>query len=193
MLDAVSAYLEQNQITVVARVARGDEALEAIAALKPAIALLDVRMDPLSGIEVARQVSEQTPETHCVLYTGHGERAMLKQALDAGARGFVGKEAPLAELLLAITSVYAGDTYVGAGLAGDIAAGASTNELSPLTERERQILGMVADGMTNDKVAAALGISPETVQSHVRHAMAKLDSETRTQAVATALRRALLV
>ncbi len=193
VLDAVTAYLEQNQINVIARAADGDEALEAIVKERPAIALLDVRMQPLTGIEVARRALIEAPETQCVLYTGYSDRALLAQALDAGARGFVRKEAPLAELLLAITAVFGGDTYVDAQLASDVASSASENEHSPLTEREKQILSMVADGMTNEKVAAALGISPETVQSHVRHAMAKLDAETRTQAVATALRRSLLV
>ena len=193
VLDAVVSYLEHNQINVVAGVAGGDEALAAIVAHKPAIALLDVRMEPFSGIEVARRALTDAPATRCVLYTGHSDRALLKEALDAGARGFVRKEAPMAELLQAITTVFGGDTYVDAELAADLASGAAENKLSPLTDRERQILAMVADGMTNDKVAAALGISPETVQSHVRHAMAKLDSETRTQAVATALRRSLLV
>ncbi len=193
VLDAVASYLEHNQINVIARAAGGDEALAAIVEHRPAIALLDVRMKPFSGIEVARRAFIDSPETLCVLYTGHSDRVLLKEALDAGARGFVRKEAPMAELLQAITTVSGGDTYVDAELAADLASGAAQNKLSPLTTRERQILGMVADGMTNDKVAAALGISPETVQSHVRHAMAKLDAETRTQAVATALRRSLLV
>jgi PAS domain S-box-containing protein len=191
--EAVGSYLASNRINVTASVARGDEALEEIIANPPAIALLDIRMAPLTGIEVARRVSADVPQTQCVLYTGYSDRMLLNEALDAGARGFIRKEAPMTELLHAISTVFCGNTYVDPKLAGEVATGAGVYRLSPLTPREKEILAMVADGMTNDRVAARLGISPETVQSHVRHAMGKLDAETRTQAVATALRRSLLV
>jgi len=192
VLDAVSRYLEENGIDVVRRASRGDEALEAILALRPTLALLDVTMAPLTGIEVSRHISAAVPETQIVLYTGHGDRAMLEQALDAGARGFVRKDASMAELVEALMTVAGGDTYVDADLAEALTTG-SVETLSPLTRREQQILAMVADGMTNEKAADALGISAETVQTHVRNAMAKLDADTRTQAVATAFRRSLLV
>jgi DNA-binding NarL/FixJ family response regulator len=104
----------------------------------------------------------------------------------------VRKEAPLAELLQALRAVASGGTYIDSEMAGDLATGANA-KLTPLTDREQQVLRMVADGMTNEKAAAALGISPETIQSHIRNTMTKLGSETRTQAVATAFRRSLLV
>ena len=98
----------------------------------------------------------------------------------------------MSELLRALTIVATGGTYVDPELAGALASGQTAGALSPLTKREQQVLGLVADGMTNEKAAASLGISPETVQSHVRNAMAKLHAATRTQAVATAFRRSLL-
>ena len=192
VLDAVSHYLERSGIEVLARASRGDHALDEISALKPTIALLDVRMQPLGGIEVARRTSLETPETQTVLYTGYGDRALLEQALDAGARGFIRKEAPLTELKQALNAVANGETFIDAELAGVLASG-QTSALASLTRREQQILAMVAEGMTNDAVADTLGISPETVQSHMRNAMTKLDANTRTQAVANAFRLALLV
>jgi PAS domain S-box-containing protein len=191
VLDAVTRYLRQNDVDVLASVSRGDEALELVLAQSPCIAVLDMRMHPLTGIEVMRRAALAGSQTRCVLYTGYSDQVLLKQALDAGARGFVSKEAPLSELLQAITAVAGGGTYVDAELAGALATD-GVSGIFPLTAREQEILTMVADGMTNEKTAAALGISPETVQSHVRNAMAKLDSETRTQAVATAFRRSLL-
>ncbi len=130
VLDAVSRYLEQNGIDVVARASRGDDALKEILALKPSTALLDIRMTPLSGIEVARHASRTAPETQTVLYTGYGDQAMLEQALDAGVRGFVSKEASLTELVRALTAVGAGGTYVDPELAGALASG-QVGALSP--------------------------------------------------------------
>jgi PAS domain S-box-containing protein len=193
VLDSVSSYLDKNRFEVVARASRGDDALALIARKQPAIALLDVRMSALTGIEVARRASQVAPKTRIVLFTGYGDRTMLEQALDAGVRAFILKEAPLPELLRALTIVATGGTYVDPELAATLASGQTAGALSPLTKREQEILGLVADGMTNDKVAEALEISPETVQSHVRNAMAKLDADTRTQAVATAFRRSLLI
>ncbi len=109
------------------------------------------------------------------------------QSLDAMLR-----EARLPELLRVLTIVAAGGAYVDPELADALASGPPAGALSPLTKREQQVLGLAADGMTNEKAAGALGISPETVQSHIRNAMAKLQAGTRTQAVATALRRSLL-
>jgi DNA-binding NarL/FixJ family response regulator len=192
VLDSVCRYLDRNRFDVVARATRGDDALALITREQPAIALLDVRMPALTGIEVARHASRCAPETRIVLFTGYGDRTMLEQALDAGARAFILKEAPMPELLRALTIVATGGTYVDPELARVLASAQTAVALSPLTPREQQILGLVADGMTNDKAGEALGISPETIQSHVRNAMAKLDADTRTQAVATAFRRSLL-
>jgi two-component system, cell cycle sensor histidine kinase and response regulator CckA len=192
VLDSVSQYLQAHGIRVLGQVSRGDEALALIERERPTIALLDVRMAPLSGIEVTRQISARVPECQVVLFTGYGDRAILGQALDAGARGFVLKEAALSELIRAITEVACGGTYVSPALEESLTSSSTVSELSPLSNREHQVLALVADGMTNDKAAGALGISAETVQSHVRNAMSKLDADNRTQAVATALRRSLL-
>ncbi len=192
VLDSVSRFLETSGIEVVARVERGDDALAAVEAHRPDVALLDVTMGPLNGIEVSRRAAQVVPETQVILYTGYRDTKLLEQALDAGARGFVLKEAPLSELIRAIKAVAVGGTFVDAELSSALATPGTLKALSPLTARERQVLALVADGRTNERVADELGISAETVQSHVRNAMSKLEADTRTQAVANALRQQLI-
>jgi DNA-binding NarL/FixJ family response regulator len=192
VLDAVSRYLEGAGMEVVARVARADEALREIEARRPMTALVDITMEPFNGIEVARRAALSSPQTAVVVYTGHHDQALLREAVAAGARGFVLKATPLSELRTALATVAAGGTYVDASLAGALATAATAAPIAALTKRERQILTVLSGGMTNEKAAKELGISAETVQSHVRNAMTKLDADTRTQAVATAIRHALI-
>jgi DNA-binding NarL/FixJ family response regulator len=191
VLDSVSRFLESRGVRV-AQARDGEAALATIQAIQPDVAIVDVAMAPLSGIDVARRVPDMSPETRVILYTGHNDRGLLDRALDAGARGFVLKEGSLESLEEAVRVVADGGTWVDPGLARAVASPANVSNLPPLTPREREILNLVADGLTNDKVAAALAISPETVQSHVRHAMVKLEADTRTEAVATALRHSLI-
>jgi DNA-binding NarL/FixJ family response regulator len=192
MVEAVADVLAENGIDVVARARDGEGALATIAAQKPAVALVDVRMPRLSGIEVARRAASASPETALVLYTAYGDRALLMEALDAGVRGFVLKEAPLADLARAVRLVAEGGTYVDPVLAGYLAQSHAADALPSLTQREREVLRLLADGHANEEIGKRLFISPETVRTHVRKAMAKLDADTRTQAVATALRQSLI-
>ena len=192
VVEAVSDVLAEHGILVAAKARDGEDALERIEALKPAVALLDVRMPRLDGIEVARQAARSTPETAVILYTAFGDRALLTEALDAGARGFVLKEAPLAEVVRAVELVSAGKTYVDPVLAGVLSGGAASEKLVNLTQREREVLRLLADGLANEEIGKRLFISAETVRTHIRKAMARLDADTRTQAVATALRQSLI-
>jgi DNA-binding NarL/FixJ family response regulator len=192
VVEAVADVLAESGIEIAGRARDGREALERIETTKPQVALLDLRMPGLSGIEVARQLSRSAPETAVILYTAFGDRALLIEAMDAGARGFVLKEAPLAEVVRAVELVAAGRTYVDPVLAGVLSSSAATEKMSKLTQRERDVLRLLADGLSNEEIGKALFISPETVRTHVRKAMAKLDADTRTQAVATALRQSLI-
>src|SRR5215210_6228265 len=192
VVEAVADVLAESGIEIAGRARDGREAVQRIEALKPQVALLDLRMPGLSGIEVARQLSRSTPETAVILYTAFGDRALLIEAMDAGARGFVLKEAPLAEVVRAVELVAAGRTYVDPVLAGVLSSSAATEKMTKLTQRERDVLRLLADGNSNEEIGKALFISPETVRTHVRKAMTKLDADTRTQAVATALRMSLI-
>ena len=133
-------------------------------------------MPRLGGIEVARRAATVSPETAVILYTAYGDRALLTEALDAGARGFVLKEAPLSDIVRAVQLVAGGGTYVDPVLAGFLASAHATDKIPSLTHRERDVLRLLADGMSNEEIGKALFISPETVRTHVRKAMDKLDA-----------------
>jgi DNA-binding NarL/FixJ family response regulator len=192
-VDAVTKFLEHHGLSVVGAAPDGERAIEQIEARAPAVAIVDLRMPRVAGIEVTRTLARTTPATGVILYTGAGDRALLTEAIDAGARGFVLKEAPLSDLVRAIQTVAAGGIYVDPVLAGVFATGEATEKLPDLTQRERDVLRLLADGHTNEEIGKRLFISPETVRTHVRKAMSKLEADTRTQAVATALRQSLIV
>jgi DNA-binding NarL/FixJ family response regulator len=192
MVEAVADVLTESGVSVIGRARDGEDALAKIDARQPDVALIDVRMPRLGGIEVARRAATSSPNTAIILYTAYGDRALLTEALDAGARGFVLKEAPLADLARAIELVAGGGTYVDPVLAGYLASSYTSDKLPALTQRERDVLRLLADGHSNEEIGKRLFISPETVRTHVRKAMDKLDADTRTQAVATALRQSLI-
>ena len=192
MVEAVCDVLDESGVDVIGKARDGEDALAKIEARHPDVALIDIRMPRLGGIEVARRAAASSPETAVILYTAYGDRALLTEALDAGARGFVLKEAPLADLGRALELVAGGGTYVDPVLAGFLASVNTTEKLPSLTQRERDVLRLLADGFSNEEIGKQLYISPETVRTHVRKAMDKLDADTRTQAVATALRQSLI-
>jgi DNA-binding NarL/FixJ family response regulator len=192
MLTAVAEILVAHGVQVVGRAADGQDALAQIEAKKPAVALVDVRMPRLSGIEVAKRAAVSSPDTSIVFYTAYGDRALLSEALDVGARGFVLKEAPLTDLVRAVERVAGGEAYVDPVLAGVLVSSNAADKLPTLTQREREVLRHLSDGLSNEEIGKQLFISPETVRTHVRKAMAKLEADTRTQAVAIALRQSLI-
>jgi DNA-binding NarL/FixJ family response regulator len=149
-------------------------------------------MPRLGGVELARQAVTRAPDTALIFYTAYGDRALVTEALDVGVRGFVLKEAPLTDLVRAVEEVAGGSTYVDPVLAGVLATASVAKDLPALTQRERDVLRLLADGLSNEEIGRRLFISPETVRTHVRKAMEKLDADTRTQAVATALRQSLI-
>ncbi len=192
VLKAVCDFFVEEGIEVVGQSMNGTDALRQIEEKRPDVAVLDVNMPGLTGIAVARAVSEQGLPTAVVLYTAAGDRALLAQAVDAGARGFLLKESPLGELRRAVQAAAEGTVYVDPILAGALATGAATEKLVELTERERDVLRLLAEGHDYDAVGKALFISPETVRVHVRKAMTRLNANSRTQAVAEAIRQSLI-
>ena len=193
IVAAVGRFLaDQEEIELVGSAADGEEALRLISELRPDVAVLDVRMPLLDGIEVTRRLYAEGASTDVILFTGHADRPLLLDSLDAGARGFLVKEAPLEELARAIRVVWGGGTYVDPVLAGILAGPQAAERLRALSKREREVLRLLADGMRNEQVAAELSISTSTVRTHVKHAMEKLEADTRTHAVAQALRDSLI-
>jgi DNA-binding NarL/FixJ family response regulator len=192
MLEAVAEILERHGFTVVGRAPDGEQAVTLISEQKPDLALLDYRMPRLNGIEVAARAATGSPDTAIVFDTAYGDRALLSEALEVGARGFVLKEGPLSDLVNAVERVVAGESYVDPVLAGFLVTDALNERLTTLTQRERDVLRLLADGLANEEIGKRLQISPETVRTHVRKAMTKLEADTRTQAVATALRQSII-
>ena len=189
VLDSVSRVLAGQGIDVVAQVRDGEDAVKAIEEHRPQVAVVDLRMPGMSGITVARRVAQHTA---MILYTGYSDRTLLLEALDAGVRGFVLKEAPLADVLRAIETVARGAVYVDPVLAGVLASGEATKQLKMLTPREREVLHLLSDGLRNEEIGRQLHIAGETARAHIRNAMRKLDADTRTHAVAMALRQSLI-
>jgi DNA-binding NarL/FixJ family response regulator len=191
LVEALAVVLGSEGIDVVAQTVDGAAALKAIEELRPTTAILDVVMPRLGGIEVARLASRSAPETATILYTGHTERELLAEALGAGVRGFLLKESPITELVRAVELVATGETYVDPMLAPTLVRAGATGHPA-LSQREREILRHLADGQKNDEIAKELFISPDTVRTYIRRAMEKLEADTRTQAVAIALRESLI-
>lgn len=194
ILDAVARFLGASGIEVVATARDGDAALAAVAAHSPSVCVTDVRMPRVDGLELARRVGRETP---VLLYSGTADSALVSDALDAGARGFALKDAPLEDIVRAITTVARGDLYVDPVLAAALAAtrrpaAGGGGERKPLSQREREVLRMLAEGGSYTEIGGALYLSPDTVRAHAQRAMTKLGARTRTQAVAVALREAMI-
>ena len=191
VLRSVCDVLIAAGVDVVGRASNGEDAAAKIEATRPSVAVVDVRMPRLTGIEISARTSRTAPETAVILYTAYGDRALLSEALDAGVRGFVLKEAPLQDLTRAVDMVAGGAVYVDPVLAG-VLASAESERIPQLTKREREVLRLLADGLTNEEIGKRLFLSPETVRTHVQKAMRRLEADTRTQAVALALRQSLI-
>ncbi|MGZ4371528.1 MAG: response regulator [Gaiellaceae bacterium] len=192
LVEAVARLLQEEGITILAKVYDGAAVLAAITEHRPRVAVVDVLMPKMDGIGIATRAARETPACGVILYTGAGEEDTLRRGLRAGARGFVRKEAPLNELVHAVKVVANGGGYVDRGLAGTLVDAAADNAAVALSPREREILRLLADGRATETIAGELGISTETVRTYVQRAMRKLDADTRTQAVANALRRSLI-
>jgi DNA-binding NarL/FixJ family response regulator len=192
VLRAVSDCLAEYGLEVVGRADGAAEALALVERQRPTVAVLDARMPGQDGLDTATLVSRCAPLTAVVIYTGFGDEPTLAEALACGARGFVLKGAPMDELVAAIRMVASGRPYVDPLLAGLVVRGETAQREQVLTRRERDVLRLLADGLRDMEIAKSLSISTETVRTHVKKATAKLDAETRTQAVAEALRQSLI-
>jgi DNA-binding NarL/FixJ family response regulator len=178
------------RIRVIGEASDGKSAISLTERRKPDVVIMDLRMPDMDGLEATEMILSKTPDTAVLIFTAYGERSLMQRGLESGARGYILKETPHETLIRAVEKVAGGDTFVDPALMAEFIAGKGQMEV--LTPREREILQLLADGMSNVDVAAKLFISQETVKSHVRHILAKLEADTRTQAVAIALREAMI-
>ncbi len=190
LLVAVGDFLGANGFEVIATAADGEAALAAAERLVPDVALIDYRMPRLSGVELLRRLAATVPDMRVAIYTAEADRELVRSALAAGASAVVLKESPLVDLLRALHSALRGRPYVDPILGR--AAFEGRPDTAGLTQRESQVLLLVADGLSHDEIAERLQIGPETVRTHVQKARQRLGAENRTHAVATALRLGLI-
>jgi DNA-binding NarL/FixJ family response regulator len=185
LVAAVEPYLADNGFAVVGPVADGRRAVALATEEQPDLALVDYRMPRLGGLELIAALREAAPETRIVVYTADADQELAREALAAGAVALVLKEAPLADLVRALEAALAGRSYLDPALA-------SAPPTSRLTQRELDVLELLAEGLQHEEIGRRLGISAETVRTHLRKACDRLGAVTRTQAVATALRLGLI-
>lgn len=159
-------------VEVVGQVSRGDEALRLIREIVPEVAILDVTMPGATGVEVARALTEDKAKTRVILLTMHADATHARKALDAGAAGYVLKSSVFEELTRAIATALEGGVFVTASLTAEVLRGDSQHGL---TDRELEVLGLIAAGKTSRAIARKLGIAPRTVETHRANMMAKLD------------------
>lgn len=190
LLGAVEAYLAANGFDVCATASGARQAVAAAAEHQPDVVLLDYRMPGLSSAELLGSTAAAAPAAALAVYTADADERLIADAFAAGAKAVVLKEAPLPDLLRALTTILAGGSYV------DPALGAISVErarrATALTERESAVLALLAEGYTYEEIGAQLSIGAETVRTHLQKACERLGASTRTQAVATAIRQGLI-
>jgi DNA-binding NarL/FixJ family response regulator len=190
MRAGFKAVLEASgDIQVVAEAATGEEAVQAANSYSPDVVLMDIRMPDMDGIEATRRL----PRQRVLILTTFGLDEYIISALRAGASGFLLKDAPTSEVLAAVRAVAAGDAVLSAPITRQLldqvarrlpaAVSQSPARLESLTEREQQVLRMLASGLSNAEIAQALVISDATVKSHVSRLLGKLGLRDRVQAV----------
>jgi two-component system response regulator DesR len=191
IIDCLTRYLTGAGFTVVASAPDGEAALALLAIHHPSVCIADVRMPQVDGLELARRAATVAPNTAVLLYSGVSDRGLVSDALDAGASGFALKDAPLDDLARALDTVAAGGLYIDPVLGAALASRTDENR-KPLSEREREVLRLLAEGGSYAEIGATLFLSPDTVRAHAQRAMVKLGARTRTQAVAVALRESVI-
>ena len=184
--------LERAGIDVVGSARTEDEGYDVIRRERPALAIVDIGLERGSGVELARRLARAEPDLGVLIYTGLGDAALLREALDSGARGFALKAAPAHDVVAAAHAVASGGSYVDPRLTPLILGRAATEEIGVLSPREREVIALLAEGLTGPEIAERLFISPATVRTHVENAMGKLEARTRVHAIAIALRQGLI-
>jgi two-component system, NarL family, response regulator NreC len=192
--DGLKALLERKGCEIVAEAADGRQAARLARRVAPEIAVLDLGMPLLNGVDAAREIRRRAPGTRTILLTMFEDAAYVLGALEAGVRGYVLKAQAAADLMRAIDEVLRGAIYLSPGISR-IVVDAYLNKRSaasePLTDRERQVLQLVAEGRSTKEVALELGIGFKTAESHRTRIMHKLDIHNTAGLVRYAIRRGL--
>jgi DNA-binding NarL/FixJ family response regulator len=189
--QGLRALLEvEPEIEIVGEASRGDEALEKLRALEVDVILLDVRMPGMSGIEVLRELRD----ANVLMLTTFDDAEAVLEAIRAGARGFLLKDVSFEQLVSAIRAIHAGATVFQPAMTERLSKKRTTTAsiIEPLTEREIQVVRLMAGGYSNGEIAHALGVAEGTIKNHVSNILAKFAARDRTRAVLKALEAGLL-
>ena len=191
---------DEPDIEVVGQVGDISSARTTIEAMSPDMVLMDLGLPDGSGLDLTAELTSANPEMRILVVTMHERDDYLFQALRAGASGYVLKGADVQELLTAVRTVAGGETYVDQSLTGKLVAdyltrlegGGDRTQFDGLTEREREVLTLIADGLTSAEIGERLFLSPHTVQTHRDHIMTKLDLHSRVELTKYAIRKGLI-
>jgi DNA-binding NarL/FixJ family response regulator len=199
--QGIRQFLEDEaDIEVIAEANDGAEAIQMIQEQQPDIAILDIRMPQVSGVEATRRIKDRFPQVRVLILTAYDDDPYVFALLQAGADGYVLKTASSEELVRAVHTVYKGQSALSPEIASKVvrqmASGkpvAAEEQVEPLTERELDVLRLAAQGKTNRAIGGLLDISHRTVQGHLASIYGKLEVNSRTEAVTEALRRGWIV
>jgi two-component system response regulator NreC len=191
---------EDPDLVVVGQAGDASSALDVIEEMRPDVVLMDVGLPGVSGLELTVRVKRIVPDIRVLVLTMYEREDYLFQALQAGASGYVLKGADIQDLLTAVRTVARGETYVYQSLTGKLVAdylsriedGADRRDYDGLSRREREVLALIAEGLTTSQIADRLYVSPHTVQTHRDHVMTKLDLHSRVALTKYAIRKGLI-
>lgn len=190
--DGLVSALRDNGLDVVSDVADGESAIEAAMRSCPDVVIMDLALPGMSGVDAAQQLIEKHPGVAVIALTMSEDDATVFAVLRAGARGYLLKESPAAEIADAVRAVASGQAVLGGAVSGRVLAAATAGApqapgpLGSLTPRERQVLGLVAQGLDNTAIARRLALSEKTVRNSVSLLLSKIGARTRAEAVAKA-------
>jgi len=198
--DGICALLALvRDIEVVGEASNGSEALKMVRELEPDVVLMDIAMPNMGGLEATRRICKEFPGTKVIALTQYDDKEFVLPVIEAGASGFISKVAASSELASGIRSVCQGDSYLSPTVAKVLVDDYqhrgkedSLDSYSKLTEREREVLQLVAEGYTTKEIAQALVISPKTIEGHKTRLMAKLGIHNRVDLIKYALRRGII-
>ena len=185
----------QDDMEVVGEAANGREAVESAARLQPDIAIMDVTMPQLNGIEATRRITDVAPKTRVLALSMHKDAVYVREILRAGAKGYLLKDSGEGDLLTAVRAIARGEGFLSPGVSDAVLVDYRkhvTDSIDLLTSREREVLQWVAEGKTNKEVAAALNLSVYTVEAHRGRIMEKLNLHSGGELVRFAIRHGLI-
>ena len=190
----------QKDLVVIGTAANGSEAIDIVRELQPDVVLMDIAMPIMGGLEATRRICREFPKIKVLVLTQYDDKEYVLPVIEAGASGFISKAAASSELISGIRSVYRGDSYLSPPVAKLLIEGyryktggkVAQDPYEELTDRERDVLKLMAEGHTNKEIADILVISRKTVEGHKTNLMAKLDIHNRTELVKYALRKGII-